>query len=87
MKMAVYIIPAASHLSFKTRREYIRVTLAIASLLSTVLKARWETAWVKQSVFFCPVNDFFQTVLGVYQACRVYRLPAAFDIISHRYAL
>ena len=41
--MAIYKMQVAPYLAFKTRREYIRVALTTASLLSTVLNSKQET--------------------------------------------
>jgi hypothetical protein len=41
---AINLLQVVSWPAFKTRREYIRVDLTTASLLSTVLKTGQETA-------------------------------------------
>ena len=43
MNMAINKMQVAPYLAFKTRREYIRVALTPASLLSTVLYSKQET--------------------------------------------
>jgi len=45
-------LQVTSILSLKTRRKYIHVALATASLLSTVLKNRMETTPEMNKLFF-----------------------------------
>jgi len=52
MKMAIYKPQLASIQPLKTRREYIRVALAAASLLPTVLRSRIETTSIIRHLWF-----------------------------------
>jgi len=51
--MAMNKTQAASILFLKTRREYIRIALMTASLLSTVLKNSMETTLESNQPVYC----------------------------------
>ena len=56
--MAIYKPLVASIQPLKTRREYIRVALAAAYLLPTVLKSRIETTSIIRHLWFVNSHDY-----------------------------